>query len=1179
MVKLFISVFAYFRLHKKQLYALLALTVAAFLLLLLRLHYKEDISDFLPDIPANKRMTEVFRQMENADKIIIGFSRKDSRNGEDEITEAIDRFVTVLQDIDSLHTVRDVVSQVDESRMLRIFEFIRDNVPYYLTETDYRRMDSLLAANNTETQILEDRQQLMLPSGSFLKQTILHDPLHLFSPLFQRMDHFKAGDGFEVRNGYLFSDNGKKGLVILTSPYGVSNTAQNNEPVKLIDRSIKRTLSDFPSLRISSFGAPVIAVSNANRIKTDSLLAGSIAVFLILLLLVLFFRNFTNLALIFLSVLFGWLFALGIFSIFKDHISLIALGAGSIFVGIAVNYPLHFIDHLQRNPDRKQALKEIIPPLLTGNISTVGAFISLLFIHSEAMRDLGLFGALLPAGTILFVLIFLPHLVKTGHPEKQFSFGKLITFAPERKKAVLLPVIIITVILFYFSRFTSFEPDMNKINYMTETQKEDMRGLLDATNKKGYETLYLVSEGKQLDDALTVYENNRVRLDSLVQAGLIENISGMGNFLMSRKEQAGRIERWNDFWTPRKAELNRKIREAAVKAGFKPDAFAPFEKLLSTDFQVRETAYFEPVISFLRRNYLLENDNSTKIISLLYCKKEQKEALENLLAGTMPANGDTFYFDSRNTAARMIDALSGDFNYLLCICGLIVFAFLTFSFGRIELSLTAFLPLTMAWIWILGIMQLGGMSFNIVNIILASFIFGQGDDYTIFVTEGLMYEYTYRRKMLASYKNSIILSALIMFTGIGVLIFSKHPAMRSLAEVTMIGMVAVVVTACVIPPFVFRWLTTKKGKYREVPWTLKRFALTAYAFIAFLLGSMIITAYGFLLFAFGKRTEGKKLRYHALLHWVAEFVVRRIPCVRFNYENLTGETFEKPAVIISNHQSHLDLMCVMMLTPKLIILTNDWAWNSPFYGRLIKYADFYPVSGGIENSVERLAEKVRAGYSILVFPEGTRSEDCSIRRFHRGAFYLAETLRMDILPVVLHGAGHVLPKNDFLLREGTITVQVHRRITPDDSRFATEYAARSKQVGQYYGGLFAAVSQRLETAAYFKSFVMHNYLYKGADIYRGAKKEMDDLERGKGSKKLTDIDRYRGKDDVWIKNNGYGVFGFLFALVHKDIRVYATEADDDLRALARHCAGRPGNLVVCREDELPEGVKFRANAS
>ena len=95
------------------------------------------------------------------------------------------------------------------------------------------------------------------------------------------------------------------------------------------------------------------------------------------------------------------------------------------------------------------------------------------------------------------------------------------------------------------------------------------------------------------------------------------------------------------------------------------------------------------------------------------------------------------------------------------------------------------------------------MEFNIVNIILATFIFGQGDDYTIFMTEGSMYEYAYRRRMLASYKHSIIISALIMFIGIGTLIVARHPALHSLAEVTIAGMFSVVLMAYIFPPLIF----------------------------------------------------------------------------------------------------------------------------------------------------------------------------------------------------------------------------------------------------------------------------------------------------------------------------------------------------------------------------------------
>jgi predicted RND superfamily exporter protein len=127
-------------------------------------------------------------------------------------------------------------------------------------------------------------------------------------------------------------------------------------------------------MNISCFGAPAIAVTNANQIKKDSLLAISLSVILILILLIYFFRNIRNISLIFLSVLFGWLFALAMLAFFKDHISVIAIGISSIFIGIAVNYPLHLIDHIRHQPNIKQALKEITPPLLIGNITTVGAF-------------------------------------------------------------------------------------------------------------------------------------------------------------------------------------------------------------------------------------------------------------------------------------------------------------------------------------------------------------------------------------------------------------------------------------------------------------------------------------------------------------------------------------------------------------------------------------------------------------------------------------------------------------------------------------------------------------------------------------------------------------------------------------------------------------------------------------
>ena len=486
-----------------------------------------------------------------------------------------------------------------------------------------------------------------------------------------------------------------------------------------------------------------------------------------------------------------------------------------------------------------------------------------------------------------------------------------------------------------------------------------------------------------------------------------------------------------------------------------------------------------------------------------------------------------------------------DFDKVLFICGFIVFVFLLFTLGRLELTLLAFLPLTIAWFWILGIMNICDIHFNIVNIILAAFIFGQGDDYTIFMTEGLMYEYTYKRKLLASYKNTITLSSLIMFIGIGSLILAQHPALHSLAAITIIGMGSVVLMAFLLPPVIFRWLTLKKGKRRLIPITFANIISSVYSFTVFLVGSLIASIVGVSLFTFGK-TDKKKQRFHRLITWMARFVVVRIPRVKTRYNNFDKTIFDKPAVIICNHQSHLDLMCVMSLTPKLIILTNDWVWNSPFYGRLIKYADFYPVSNGIENAMDKLQAIVEKGYSVMIFPEGTRSEDCAIQRFHRGAFYLAEQLKLDIIPVVIHGVGHLLPKKEFMLRKGEIHINVMPRMAYN--AMGETYAESAKNMRIFYKEAYAKIAAEVETADYYSDLALHNYIYKGPSVERAVRRN---LKKHNNYRDI--IAQLKNKNRVLIVNSGYGELPLLLSLVHKNMNIVATDTDIDKLELAANC--------------------------
>ena len=69
------------------------------------------------------------------------------------------------------------------------------------------------------------------------------------------------------------------------------------------------------------------------------------------------------------------------------------------------------------------------------------------------------------------------------------------------------------------------------------------------------------------------------------------------------------------------------------------------------------------------------------------------------------------------------------------------------------MALFTFIPMVISWIWILGIAAIFGLKFNFVNIVIATFIFGLGDDFSIFVTDGLLHKYKHKKNTLGSYNN------------------------------------------------------------------------------------------------------------------------------------------------------------------------------------------------------------------------------------------------------------------------------------------------------------------------------------------------------------------------------------------------------------------------------------------
>lgn len=1134
-----------FLVGRKWLAVLLSVLLAVVCLFLAsRLHYEEDISRFLPGDEESSKYSEAYNALGKKNNIILIFSAKDgSEAGEDEISEAIHDFEGVFDAVDSTGMVPQRQITVDSGMAFEMMELVSSGYPLYMTEADYRRIDSLLNVQGyVSEQLAADRQSLLFPTGGAMVANVRTDPLHLFTPVLQRLRNSAANSNYDIVDDCIFTKDGH-GLAFLTSPYGTSESGMNSKVAGLVDEAISRTEAEHPDVSVSAVGAPLIAVTNATQIKKDSILAISLAMLLIGLLLVFTYKRFSDILWIVLSITFGWIFAVGGIALIRDSMSIIVIGVASVIIGIAVNYPLHFMDGLKSGVSPRQNLKEMVEPLLIGNITTIAAFLCLVWLDAVAMQDLGLFGSLMLAGTIIFVLVFLPVFTKARKKEGgTLELGRILPDKAPSSGWLLVAVMAVTVVMYFLSGRTSFDSDMRNINFMTESQKRDLEMLQGGLEQSGYNQIYAIAEGCDQEAALEVNDNLLLRLDSL--KGSVAFVKGAGNFVPSEKEQAERIARWNDFWADGRAErLANELSDESHRQGFSESAFSPFTDILTKEYSVSSTND-SPLKESFDGTYILNNDGKYLIVNQVYYKDESSAAA---IKESLRSDG-TLVFDTGDISNRLVTVLSGSFDYIGAICSLVVFLFLCLSFRRLELGLLSFFPLAVSWFWILGLMSLLDIRFNIVNIILATFIFGQGDDYTIFITEGLVYEYAYGKKRLATYKNSVFHSAVIMFIGIGALVLAKHPAMRSLGEVTVIGMFIVVVMAYYLPPVIFRWLTEKKGVKRDIPLTLKRLVYSIYALVGYVLLMFLFAyPYTFFHFLFKGDSEESKLKYHQFIQRMSRFLLRRVPGVKFTQAGVND--FAKPSVIIANHQSHLDLISLMALNPKLIFFTNEWVWKNPIYGYVIRKADYIPVSDGVEAHLDKIRTLVAQGYSLVIFPEGTRTVDGSIGRFHKGAFYLAAELGLDITPVSIHGAYDVLPKTDFMLREGSVNVEVGPRIP-----CSKDYRSMTKECHRLFVSRYTELRKTLETPEYLSVYVRYKYLYKGSDVESRCRKALARVAD------VAFLCEAPSGNHFEIHDCGQGEYALIFAMMHPEVEVDAYDRDEDNVMLASNISCLPANL-------------------
>lgn len=177
-----------------------------------------------------------------------------------------------------------------------------------------------------------------------------------------------------------------------------------------------------------------------------------------------------------------------------------------------------------------------------------------------------------------------------------------------------------------------------------------------------------------------------------------------------------------------------------------------------------------------------------------------------------------------------------------------------------------------------------------------------------------------------------------------------------------------------------------------------------------------------------------------IIHWFLMYesliLSYLIPIWSIRIEGRENAIKGKTYIIISNHQSLLDILLLNCLRYRYKWISKIELTKVPVIGWYLKMADYIVINRGNEESKIEMLEKsytfLKKGISIMIFPEGTRSLDNEIGFFKRGAFQLALQANLPLLPVLIDGTGGILPKHGLIFGSGhEIRIKVLDPVYPD----------------------------------------------------------------------------------------------------------------------------------------------------
>jgi 1-acyl-sn-glycerol-3-phosphate acyltransferase len=999
-----------------------------------RIDLQEDILDMLP---RNDRQIDDYRyalgKFRQIDRVYldIGSNTDDPDTLARAADEVYSRFATN-------QNFERITYRVEMGGQGKVIEFLTGALPNLFTAADAPALETKLTPGEVREYLTVMRRKLSGPEGMMLKDVIAADPVGMSALVVAKALPLQTGfSDAQIVDGRITSGDGRHVLMLAEPKFASSDSKASGALVREMLRVASDVEREFPGIHVAITGGHRMAVDNSSIIRVDATRCIAIGSAGMIVLCFVAYRRRWLAPISFLPSLFGTLMAGVVLMLWQKHLSAIATGFASIAVGITVDYAIHIIYHLDNAGSRDHReigrhLSRLVFPIGLGVITTIAAFLVMMTSPMHGYQQLGLLGAVGVIFSAAFALVILPLLIpvatKAGQPPLWLTTVWEKYFRWESQQRIWLALFLagLTIAMAFGLKRLRFEGDISRLNGITKATQADDK-LIQSTWGNALGMTMVVARGKTPEAALT--ENDRV-FEVLSRDPNVATAFSLTSVCPAPEAQRANLVRWKKFWTAeRQADLRETLDKVGGELGFRPGAFDKFWQSMEGERPLLTLDMFRgtPLENALNERVAL--DSSDNAISTLVKLKNRDEIAK--LHAALP---DTIVLDSKGLATHIASLARVGLERFALWTGVFVAALLFLTLASVELVLMTLLPLAFGLMWTFGLMGWLGLPIDLMNSIFVIFVIGVGEDYSVFLVTSKLDEWRGRSGMTAVNSASVLVSALTTIFGFGVMVMANHPVLFSMGVTVLIGMGFAFLATLIVVPIGMDILLFKPQPRGAPRWW---HVLGTVWVVLHLGGSQVFLYYVLrpILKVVSPRTADDTLR--RATRWFARGVVKGMPFGKLEFQNISEATFAKPCIVVSNHQSAVDVMLMVSLPGDVRQTAKKRVFDAPMLGIGCKVLGHVMVEpNDPQKTLQRCRETLASGASVHFYPEGTRSVDGYVQRFHRGAFELAIELQQDILPIVLCDSNVAMPRDSYWFEPFHTTVRALPRITPQNFDYA-----------------------------------------------------------------------------------------------------------------------------------------------